>query len=153
MCVMVWRPRRGKHRALRRKLDPWRRRVLREMVADAIDFRLAQLELPCPDCDRAEGLICARHAAVFAEIEAYRQLAQDLGVDLLTRCRSRRLSHLAEARQLATPCSLALSVDGLGRNRRTRVGRGPDSLPSRAPPIDGVISRWSAVSARCRARA
>ena len=92
---MVWRPRQGRHRALRRKLDPWRRRVLRDMAADAIDFQLAELERPCPDCDRAEGLICDRHAGVLARVEAYRQLAQDLGVDLLT-C-ARRLSHLADA--------------------------------------------------------
>jgi hypothetical protein len=52
------------------------------MATDAIDLQLAKLERPYPDCDRAEGLICARHASVLARVEAYRQLAQDLGVDL-----------------------------------------------------------------------
>ena len=91
---MVWRPRPGRHRAPRRTLDPWRRAVLRDMAADAIDFQLAELERPCLDCDRAEDLICDRHAGILARVEAYRQLAQDLGVDLLT-C-GRRFSHLAE---------------------------------------------------------
>jgi hypothetical protein len=79
---MVGRPGPGRHRALRGKLDPWRRRVLRDMATDAIDFQLAKLERPCPDCDRAQGLICARHASILARVEAYRQLAQDLGVAL-----------------------------------------------------------------------
>jgi len=38
MCVMVWRPHRGRRRALWRMLDPWRCNVLRDMAADAIDF-------------------------------------------------------------------------------------------------------------------
>ena len=75
-------------------MNPWRRAVLRDMAADAIDFQLAELERPCLDCDRAEDLICDRHAGTLARVEAYRQLAQDLGVDLLT-C-GRRFSHLAE---------------------------------------------------------
>jgi len=72
VSVMVWRPRRGRHPALRRTLNPWRRKVLRGMAADAIDFQLAELERPCPDCDRANGLICDRHAGVLARVEAYR---------------------------------------------------------------------------------
>jgi hypothetical protein len=82
MCVMVWRPHRGRRRALWRMLDPWRRTVVRDMAADAIDLQLAGLERPCPDCDRPDDLICARHAGVLARVEAYPELARDLGVDL-----------------------------------------------------------------------
>lgn len=57
------------------------RLLLAEMVADAIDSRLAGLEV-CGECAGHPQLLCDRHRADVGMVEAYRALAAGLGVDV-----------------------------------------------------------------------
>jgi hypothetical protein len=56
------------------------RRLLAELVDDAIDSRASRLRQPCTACEAAPSLVCACHAGEVAVIEAYRALAARLGV-------------------------------------------------------------------------
>ena len=62
--------------------DDQRREVWRQVITDAIAWRLQDSELSCPACDADPGSLCARHELDMAQVDSYERLARELGIEL-----------------------------------------------------------------------
>ena len=61
------------------ELSPLDRAIMATMLADAVETQLSE-QLACHNCDHSPGFICGRHSHNIATVNAYRDLAQRLGV-------------------------------------------------------------------------